>query len=813
MLCPPQLPTQQHQLPNQQQQHQHQLQNQHQHNLHQPHPHPHPQRQLPNQRPTDYGPVYIPHVVSFSSTPQTYHHYSHQAYLPTVKSSLIHTTPVMSAPTSSDQEIPSPEEMPPILDDGSKPPYSYATLIGMAILRSPERKLTLAQIYKWINDTFAWYRKSKSGWQNSIRHNLSLNKAFRKQERPKSDPGKGNYWLVETGCEFQFIKGRTVKRPQQFITQPPSPPEADNTAQPVTVKPEPIIDVPKVLKAPTPVAAVTSTQSSGPMKSHTGDFLSLYSAVSPVSPIVRANTSLGLQHVSKKRDIDAIDVNPESFSNLAIKSNSVIGTETAPHSVNSDEPSSPFVKRHRHNAMRSVSDSCTLLLDKQDSSNQHMLTSFHNPWMPVNAEANIFPSQIHHESFTSSTSTISCSSESSVSTASLDKQSSCASLNRYTPVPNTLNLNLHSSSSSALLGPKLFPPSPFKKSFGIFNPTLGFSPASYEFEDIYQNSSVRASPYRSKSAIGYSAFASSSSFLPSSSLHITTTSSPYNIPQFVFTPSTVMDEEFKFYFESPEKTGPETKLEQESLNGSEPAEALSASSSSSFCASTDSFDSVSSDSAKGDNSKDSKQSGNSDADVKTEDKATNIKNDADSETVVETDGSKSSLPIALVANKAHNSASFSVAPSSLTQLSKATKANTFCAGYGHAANSNNATRIEAVSLCRPGLKRSASDSTVSLGSDDTEDEDDSCSTSKSDIELGSKKHTKLTSSLNIITGTTSSSNTSCQIQSFVPSNTATKFQVLELRNLDVERFLHYDTPIKSHSGMLSPQSMERPDFY
>lgn len=114
---------------------------------------------------------------------------------------------------SSSHEIPPPEEMPPIHDDGSKPPYSYATLIGMAILRSKDRKLTLAQIYKWINDTFEWYRKSKSGWQNSIRHNLSLNKAFKKQERPKNDPGKGNYWLVEPGCEFQFVKGKTVKRP------------------------------------------------------------------------------------------------------------------------------------------------------------------------------------------------------------------------------------------------------------------------------------------------------------------------------------------------------------------------------------------------------------------------------------------------------------------------------------------------------------------------------------------------------------------------------------------------------------------------
>lgn len=118
---------------------------------------------------------------------------------------------------NSGSEIPEPKDMPSIVDDGTKPPYSYATLIGMAILRSEERKLTLSQIYKWINETFVWYQ-TKSGWQNSIRHNLSLNKAFRKQERPKGDPGKGNYWIVEPGCEFQFVRGRTTKRQQQPST-------------------------------------------------------------------------------------------------------------------------------------------------------------------------------------------------------------------------------------------------------------------------------------------------------------------------------------------------------------------------------------------------------------------------------------------------------------------------------------------------------------------------------------------------------------------------------------------------------------------
>ncbi|KAI5783742.1 fork head domain-containing protein [Pyronema domesticum] len=101
---------------------------------------------------------------------------------------------------------------PAIVDDGKKPPYSYATLIGMAILRASNRRLTLAQIYKWIGDSFQYYRTSNNGWQNSIRHNLSLNKAFVKQERPKDDPGKGNYWIIQKGCEQQFMKVKNSRR-------------------------------------------------------------------------------------------------------------------------------------------------------------------------------------------------------------------------------------------------------------------------------------------------------------------------------------------------------------------------------------------------------------------------------------------------------------------------------------------------------------------------------------------------------------------------------------------------------------------------
>ncbi|KAL8843102.1 MAG: hypothetical protein Q9170_000232 [Blastenia crenularia] len=117
---------------------------------------------------------------------------------------------------SSPPNLPAPHEFPPLEDNGKKPPFSYAQLIGMAILRAPDRRRTLAQIYKWIADSFSFYRLSETptGWQNSIRHNLSISDAFTKQERRKDDPGKGCYWIIVPGKEAKFLKQKTSRRSQ-----------------------------------------------------------------------------------------------------------------------------------------------------------------------------------------------------------------------------------------------------------------------------------------------------------------------------------------------------------------------------------------------------------------------------------------------------------------------------------------------------------------------------------------------------------------------------------------------------------------------
>ena len=90
-----------------------------------------------------------------------------------------------------------------------KPSMSYAQLIAGAINNAPEKALVLSDIYKAISANYPYYALESQGWQNSIRHNLTLNNFIKAKKSGLADKC-GKYWKLSE--DHPFFAPKDVKR-------------------------------------------------------------------------------------------------------------------------------------------------------------------------------------------------------------------------------------------------------------------------------------------------------------------------------------------------------------------------------------------------------------------------------------------------------------------------------------------------------------------------------------------------------------------------------------------------------------------------
>jgi hypothetical protein len=131
--------------------------------------------------------------------------------------------PRSPTPTFNEADL-TPEQL-------QKPNLNYVQLIHDALSNSPDlQPMSLPQIYRAIERKYPYFvlKCTTTGWQSSVRHNLSQHAAFRKVERD----GKGWVWTINPGVPIEKEKKPRPTPPlppgimphQQIYSAGPYPP-------------------------------------------------------------------------------------------------------------------------------------------------------------------------------------------------------------------------------------------------------------------------------------------------------------------------------------------------------------------------------------------------------------------------------------------------------------------------------------------------------------------------------------------------------------------------------------------------------------
>lgn len=96
-------------------------------------------------------------------------------------------------------------------------PLSYIQVISYAILTSPQKRLTLAEIYDFIQNNYPSFTENRVRWKNTVRHNLSLHECFQRGEIAMQKAGC--YWRIHPSFLAEFSRGNfSTKRQNPPLT-------------------------------------------------------------------------------------------------------------------------------------------------------------------------------------------------------------------------------------------------------------------------------------------------------------------------------------------------------------------------------------------------------------------------------------------------------------------------------------------------------------------------------------------------------------------------------------------------------------------